>query len=256
MKNPNWSREELIVAFNLYCKTPFSKIGYGDKGINELSVVIGRSVAAVAMKLANFARFDPALQARGIKGLKGGSKGEEPIWKEFNGNWDTLAFESERILAGYKQAPIEVVTNIETWDLPTEGKTRDAVVKQRVNQSFFRSMVLASFNNTCCITGINNSDLLIASHIVPWSKDLANGVNPHNGLCLNALHDKAFDKSLITITPDLKIVVSTRLLDNKNAFSEKYFLPYHNREIIKPLRFLPSEQFLETHNKEFQKLNS
>ena len=76
MAKNNWTRKEHIVAFNLYCKTPFTKINSSNTGVQELAPIIGRSVGAVAMKLANFARLDPALQARGIKGLERGAKGE------------------------------------------------------------------------------------------------------------------------------------------------------------------------------------
>ena len=62
----NWSRDELIVAFNLYCKTPFTKINAKNKAVIELAPIVGRSPSAVALKLANFARLDPALQERNI----------------------------------------------------------------------------------------------------------------------------------------------------------------------------------------------
>jgi len=55
-------------------------------------------------------------------------------------------------------------------------------------------------------------ELLIASHIIPWARDDKNRMNPANGLCLNALHDKAFDKGLITITPDFVVRISDRFL--------------------------------------------
>lgn len=51
---------------------------------------------------------------------------------------------------------------------------------------------------------------MVASHIKPWkaSDSKTERLAPDNGLLLNALHDKAFDQGLITITKDLKIVVS------------------------------------------------
>jgi putative restriction endonuclease len=248
MKANNWTRNELILAFNLYCKVPFSKINANYPPVKELSAIIGRSNNAVAMKLANFARLDPELQARGIKGLKGGGKGEQPIWDEFNHNWDALAYQSELLLASYIGKSIEEITAIDTFDLP-EGKEREAIVKIRVNQSFFRKSVLASYDNRCCITGINIPALLVAGHIIPWSTDKLNRVNPSNGLCLNALHDKAFDQGLITITPDFIIQLSNELLVNiGKTGTEDYFAPFEQKKIVLPQKFLPNREFLEYHN--------
>ncbi|EKD28846.1 MAG: hypothetical protein ACD_79C00184G0001, partial [uncultured bacterium] len=223
----NWSREELIVAFNLYCKTPFTKINSTNSSIKELARIIGRSNSAVALKLVNFARLDPALQKRNIFGMSHGSKGEELIWNEFNANWEGLAYESEKILAGYKGNTIESSSAIVTDDLPVEGKERESIIKTRVNQSFFRNMVLASYDNHCCITGIAIPALLVASHIVPWAIDIKSRMNPANGLCLNALHDRAFDKGLITITPDFIIKISDKLAELiRKPESDVFFLPY------------------------------
>ena len=249
MAHQGWTREQLIVAFNLYCKIPFSKINSNYQPVKDLAPLLGRSNGALAMKLANFARLDPALQARGIKGLKGGSKGEEEIWNEFNENWEDLAYKSEMILAELKGSNLEsTIPNSENEIFPT-GKDREVLVKTRVNQSFFRNAVLASYNNKCCITGINLPELLIASHIVPWSQDKQNRINPSNGLCLNALHDKAFDRGLITITPDYIIRLSKQLIaSERNNESNFSFLPYESKKITLPQKFLPQREFLDYHN--------
>jgi len=246
MKNSNWNRQELILAFNLYCKITFSKINANYQPVKDLAEIIGRSSNALAMKLANFARLDPALRNRNIKGMSHGGHGEELIWKEFNSDWDNLAFESESILAKYTGVNVEDLEHIRIDDLPKEGRERDAIVKIRVNQSFFRRIVLVSYNGRCCITGISNPGLLIASHIKPWAIDTLNRVNPSNGLCLNALHDRAFDQGLLTITPDYKILLSEVLLSEcKN--SDEYFRPYANKSIILPTRFFPNKDFLQYH---------
>ena len=132
-----------------------------------------------------------------------------------------------------------------------EGKTREAVVKIRVNQSFFRSAVLASYDNKCCITGIPLTELLIASHIIPWSKDEKNRLNPENGLCLNSLHDRAFDKGLITIDANYKIRVSKSVAVYRNEMNiQKFFYDFEGKQIELPKRFLPNKDFLAYHYKE------
>lgn len=249
MQRNNWTREELIVAFNLYCKTPFSRINVSNGGIKELAGIIGRSVSAVALKLANFARLDPALQKRNLSGMRHGSRAEESIWEEFGNNWESLAYESEQVLARFKGTPVEDSAEIDTANLPVTGGERETIVKARVNQNFFRTAVLASYNGCCCITGISISELLVAGHIIPWAKDIKNRVNPANGLCLNSLHDRAFDKGLITVTPDYEIRLSAQLSEAlRKKEADTFFLPYVGQKIRLPHKFTPLREFLEYHN--------
>ncbi len=253
MRN-NWTREEHIVAFNLYCKIPFIKINANYPPIKELAQIIKRTNGSVAMKLANFARLDPVQQARNVSGLSQGAKGEEEVWNEFAESWEELAWQSELILAKYKNKPVEQSAEITLLNVP-EGKEREATIKARVNQAFFRKTVLASYNQRCCITGITMPELLIAGHIMPWSHNVDNRVNPSNGLCLNALHDSAYDKGLISITPDFEIKLSDKLLNSfKKGETELFFSPYENKKISLPNKFLPQKEFLDYHiNTIFQK---
>ena len=150
------------------------------------------------MKIGNFGSFDPELKKRGIVGLGNTSKLDEIIWNEFNSDWNSLAYESELLISKFTNQPIEKIVEINGDDIPA-GKERESTIKARVNQSFFRSTILSSYNLKCCITGLSITELLVASHIVPWAKDEKNRLNPHNGLCLNSIHDKAFDKGFISI---------------------------------------------------------
>jgi hypothetical protein len=98
MADRNWTHEELVVAFNLYCKIPFGRIDHRNPQVIELAKAIGRSPSAVAWKLANFARLDPKLKERKISGASHGSRAEIAVWNEFADNWEKLSFESERLL--------------------------------------------------------------------------------------------------------------------------------------------------------------
>ena len=89
--NKDWTREEHVLAFNLYCKIPFGSIHMNNPRIVELARILGRKVGSVSLKLSNFARLDPALQARGIRGMKHGAKGEEEVWHEFANRPEELA---------------------------------------------------------------------------------------------------------------------------------------------------------------------
>ena len=108
--------------------------------------------------------------------------------------------------------------------------------------------MLASYKNTCCITGLNNAELLIASHIKAWAASNENEkTNPRNGLCLNALHDKAFDKGFITVNPNYEIMVSADIKDiYDGAAVDKFFKCY--KKISVPEKFAPAEEFLTYHN--------
>lgn len=248
--NRLWSREELIVAFNLYCKIPFGQIDQRNTAVIALANVLGRTPASLAWKLANFARLDPALQARGIKGASHGSRGEVEVWQQFNNNWDSLAFESERLLANLTHQSVEEMNGIDEDELPKEGLERERLVRVRVNQRFFRSTILTSYEARCCITGLAIPPLLSASHIAPWAKDSNNRMNPRNGLCLNLLHHKAFDEGLITITPEFRVRVSSSLTNaNAGDAHETFFERYNNQLARLPRRFLPDTMLLEWHNK-------
>lgn len=251
MTRNNWQRDELILAFNLYCKTPFGRIHNRNPDIISLAEAIGRSSSAVSWKLANFARLDPSLQKRDIAGATHGSKGEAEVWEEFNDDWEALAFESERLLAQTVGCKVEEVAEIPEEELPKEGRERERVVRSRVNQHFFRATILAAYENKCCITAMPIPELLTASHIVPWSVDHENRLNPRNGLCLNAVHDRAFDRGLLTITTEYRVKLSQKVRDlDENMAVRDFLIRYEGQPITLPTRFVPDMSLLERHNKE------
>jgi putative restriction endonuclease len=250
VERKNWTRNELIVAFNLYCKIPFSKINYKHKLVIALANAIGRTPSAVAWKLVNFSSLDPSLKERNIKGATNIGKLDKVIFNEFYQDWSALAYESELLLADFlgQKLDISPIDDDISFELK-EGKVRESIIKVRVNQSFFRSAILASYDNKCCITGISIPDFLIASHIIPWSKDEKNRLNPENGLCLNSIHDKAFDKGFMTIDLDYKIKLSPAIASFKNEINiQKFFYEFDNKSIELPKRFLPNKDFLIYHH--------
>lgn len=246
-----WTREELLLTINLYCKLPFGKLHSRNPDVIELANLIGRTPGSVAFKLVNFASLDPQLKARGIKGASNVSNLDKEIWNEFFSNWDSRFNESETLYAKKKKTTIERLYEVDLTDLPKSGEERERIVKVRTNQVVFRKLVMSNYDNSCCITGINQPELLFASHIKPWSQDSTNRLNPKNGLSLNALHDKAFDKGLITITEDYKVKVSSILLKKESIKSIKQnFVQFHNKQITLPKKFLLDPEFLRYHNQE------
>lgn len=249
MNNSNWTREEFILALNLYFKLPFGKLHTRTPEIQELSAMMDRTVNSVAMRLNNFASLDPYHTNRGISGLKNISKGGVSVWNEFMDNRADLVFEAETLLAQKEHKSLEYKYRDLLEDLPVVvGEDRLSLIKTRVNQSVFRQFVLANYNYSCAISGINVPDLLVSSHIVPWSVNVKDRLNPENGLCLSAIHDRAFDKGLIGIDTNFKILVSKELKQfSGKAFYNFHFGQFENKALNKPGKYLPRKEFIEYH---------
>jgi putative restriction endonuclease len=245
----NWTRDELILAFSLYSEIPFGKIHMGNPKVLELAKLLGRTPGSVSMKLSNFARLDPALQAREIAGLTRGAKGEKEIWDEFREQPETLAFESQQLLAQKLGKPVEDVAQIRTYDLPREGIEREALVRIRVNQNFFRRRILSAYEFRCCVTGLNIGELLVASHIIPWSQDSENRLNTRNGLCLNPLHDRAFDRHLMYVDADFRVRFASRLQvrAKKENAALSWLRSFEGKTLLMPKHFSPDPDLLGRH---------
>ena len=120
-----------------------------------------------------------------------------------------------------------------------------------MNQGFFRAVVLAAYGYRCCITGLSITQLLNASHIVPWSVDKKNRTNPRNGLCLNAIHDRAFDCGLLTIASDLRIRISPKVKKvASDAAAHELLFKYSGASIFLPRHFAPEPEFLKYHQEQ------
>lgn len=255
VSSERWTREQLKLAFHLYCQLPFGKIHSRNREVVELASLIGRTPSAVAMKLVNLASLDPAITGTGRAGLGNASLLDREVWNEFHANWEKLALECEQLRQRLgANIPVDELQGVDDISSMIEedfsGETRRVVTEQRIKQHFFRRAVLSSYRGRCCMSGLSESRLLIASHIVPWSKDKANRLNPSNGLCLSAIHDKAFDKGLITLTDDLRVVVSEELRGRNDPFLSELILPLSGRVIDMPERFAPSVEFIARHRSE------
>lgn len=121
----------------------------------------------------------------------------------------------------------------------------------RTGQAFFRRSVVSAYEGRCCITGLAIPELLVASHIIPWSRRQETRIDPRNGLCLNVLHDKAFDSGLITVDRELRVRVSRRSREARSvdedpamrrALQEVEGLP-----IRVPRKFGPLPEYLDWH---------
>lgn len=250
MANVLWTREEMILVLNLYLKIPFGKMHKSNPEVVKIARLIGRTPASVALRLGNYASFDPQLKQRGISGLTHAGKKCEDYWNEFIHDREKLLFESERILAQYEGCSIEKKYENVIKDIPNDivGETKIRQVKTRVNQNIFRQMVLANYENKCALTGIDIPELLVASHIIPWSENKQERLNPENGICLSSLYDKAFDQGLISFDNTLKVIFSKRLHSNiGKLYYSKYFQQIEGKVLSEAKKYVVNPLFLEWH---------
>jgi DNA-cytosine methyltransferase len=250
VKKGLWTNEQVKLAFYLYCQLPFGKLDQRTAEVIELARLIGRTPSAVAMKLVNLASLDPAITSSGRAGLSNASALDRQVWDAFHADWEGLAVECAQIRAALTNEHNESLTppaDAQTESEDYVGLDRQVLAMQRVKQSFFRRSVLSGYRGRCCMSGLSDSRLLIASHIVPWSYDKNARLNPRNGLCLSAIHDRAFDRGLITLSDEFTVVLSPQLLRSKDTFVEDVLVPIHGKQIELPERFFPSPEFIKHH---------
>jgi hypothetical protein len=247
---------------NLNCKLPFGQLHHRNPVIIQVAQRLNRTPDSLAMKLCNFASLDPIHQARGVKGLPGASQADRRIWKDFHENWEELGVYSEQLIEklfvsddedaiDFSSQGVKVKTSkiIQAPSGPTE---KTVLTRMRRGQQFFRETILNSYGNRCCITAIPVRELLIASHILPWSKFPKERLNPQNGLCLSTLHDAAFDSGLITFDNKFRLILSKELKGYlPQPILERNFAAYEGIPIRFPeMLSTPNLEFLKYHQKE------
>lgn len=243
MKHRRWAREELLLALRLYWRTPFGQQHGRHPPIVALAELLGRTPGSVAMKLNNFTSLDLAERERGVVGLSGASQLDRTIWDEYQERPLEVVDAMEEVAEKLNTSPDPIFP-----DGPTESM---ANVKVRRQQGFFRRTVLSNYGFRCALTGNPMSELLRASHIVPWAADASNRVNPRNGICLNALHDAAFDRGLITFDKLFRLKASRRLSEHfcHRGVAEN-FQALVGQSLQMPEKNLPHPDLLQRHRDE------
>lgn len=262
-----WTRNELLVALNLYHKLNFGQFDARNRAVIDLAKKLKRTPGSIAMKLSNLASLDPVLKLRGISGLKGASRRDREMWDEFHANLPAMVEQSETLLRELfdpkNASSIEVIPSqgiiIRRPPAPDTPTETTAFQKRRLGQDYFRQIVLNNFDGACGVCGLNIRELLVASHILPWATNPATRLDIRNGLCLSRLHDAAFDQGLISFDTDLHLILSPRLkkyLPQKAI--EQNFSLYENRLLrLPPQATPPKQEFLEQHRMTiFQNKNS
>jgi len=197
-------------------------------------------------------------------------KGEDSIFRNINPNQESYPGKRfcsaaiKQLLEYHKydieEKKAEVITTahmtgaklsrelIEHFKIDKEGSDITVTTNARLGQSYFRKMVLANYDNKCCVTGLNIPQTLRASHIVAWAEDKRHRMNPENGLCLSATYDAAFDKHLISFDKDYRMIVSKEIREYfTNETTKEYFMKYEGEKINMPNQYLPSQKLLQRH---------
>ena len=166
-------------------------------------------------------------------------------------NPDKITIEAARVAADYYGKGSKIRREIEEI-MPPMQTEHMSLTTTRLTQSLFRNKLLLAYDSKCCITGLGVEQLLVASHIKPW-KDAKTEerISASNGLLLNALHDKAFDRGLIKVDDNMELHLSPAL--KKFGFPkdvvENFFEPYEGQRISPPkvLEAAPKAAFLDWH---------
>lgn len=251
-----WTRDELVLSLYLYCQIPFARTKANNPEIVHLAQALGRTPSSVARKLGNFGAFDPLLAQKGITGLIHYSKADKEIWNEFYQHWDLLVEASQAIMvkSDFVAAPVhwqeeETSPSFSALSFPEGPTAQPKLVMTRLYQSFFRRAVLSSYRSACCMCGIDFPQLLIASHIKPWAASEETRTDPENGLCLCVLHDKAYDRGLMTVNANYEIFVSDKIKNSNVAFVGVSLAAFDKQKIKLPSRFAPKPEYLAWHRR-------
>ena len=148
----NWTRQQLLVAFALYCRMPFGKISSRHPDIIRAAESIGRTPAALSMKMGNIASLDPAITSTGRSGLRAASANDRAMWEEMNSDWEWFAVECEQALLALEVMPEPADIGIPGYEDAPIGEDRVVQSTARIGQRFFRAAVLSAYNEQCCIT--------------------------------------------------------------------------------------------------------
>lgn len=220
-KSPNWTYEQTLIAFRIYLNTEYGKLNQSNVELAQIAERIGRSPSALIMKCCNFASLDPFHAERGVKGLPNKSKLENQIWHEFEQNSDAITLQMEAVWDRLTDAETDETEEIRKSEpSPILGPSEvERAVKTRRLQRSFRSAVLVGYKHRCALTGLAIPSLLNASHIIPWAKSEGRRADPRNGICLNALHDRAFDRGFISFDEDCRVLVTRDLSEVENLGS-------------------------------------
>ena len=246
-KGKPWTREDVIIAYALYCVIPFSKVNNSNQTIKDAAAIMERSPASLKMRICNLAALDPDFLATGRAGLASVANLDREVYAEFSSDWQRLSSTAEELLG----LPIFDIAE-PIYNGPDKRRRQIyAEISDKQARRFFRKSVIAAYEGRCCISGMTIPQMLIASHIKPYAvSDIqTERANPANGLLLNAFYDRAFDQGLMTVLPDLTILISDQVKEvYTDERTREWLYAIEGTKIKRPARFAPNRDLLAYHN--------
>jgi putative restriction endonuclease len=119
---------------------------------------------------------------------------------------------------------------------PLQREYAERVLRQRLHQPVFRGRVIRAYETQCAVCALKHGELLDAAHIIPDGEEDGLAV-VSNGLSLCKIHHAAYDKNLLGIDPDRRIVIREDLRTERDGPMLRYGLQeMHGRRLILPVR--------------------
>lgn len=136
------------------------------------------------------------------------------------------------VAPGRMSGPVDEPEAVEIED-PLERKYAVRETRVRLHQARFRGRVLVAYTSLCAICRLKESRLLDAAHI---AGDLEEKGEPvvANGLSLCSIHHRAFDQDLVGVSPDYKVHVAPRLLEDEDGPMLELLKGFHKQSIVVP----------------------
>lgn len=220
-----------------------------DPDVRRLARLIGRTPEAVAYKMHNIEAIDPSVRK---KGLEHGGKLDKETFEAFVGRTKDLRTIVKEIRERYErhlpptaEELVDDIAQIRAGSYHVDDEISEG--KRRKKQDAFRSLVLENYGYSCCMCDVDVPALLTAAHIKPWAKDPDHRLDPHNGLCLCSLHDRAFDRGLISINDRGKVMVWRGIASSISRVVTEQLRNLEGGTVRSPMRDPPAEKFLKYH---------
>jgi len=174
--------------------------------------------------------------------IKGDSKG---LLKNNLDNIKNLNSEVKEILNSFYSIQEEVKNLIERKPINPKNKDTERLqlVKSRIYQDVLKDYVSENYTNCCALCEIDQPELLVASHIIPWSFDKNKRLDLDNCILLCNFHDKLFDKGFISLNEDLNLIISKQLSKNVSHLLD-------NNTFKIPQEDIPNLEYLKFHREE------
>ena len=258
-RNPDWTEDEITMACALYLQPRGRRVD----DVRLMEAATGRSPKSIGAKWDNLASLDYAAIGSDKSGLTHRNRLDDVVWNKFSQSPDAMfrradeLFRSRSVDAGPRLE--YVVREEEVLDQPLArlppGLDRAALAKERVGQDSLRRLAIRSAQGRCCVTGISQREILVASHIKPWAESTPEErTDVHNVLCLNTFHDGLFDSHLMTVTCDMRIHYADCLAESLGEEVCESMV-YRYEKVRTHRGSEPDPLYLEIHNAEFERLH-